>query len=140
MRVTTTLRRLRPSRWRGAVALSALCWLVCITIPESAAALPPADYYGANIQPLFEASFVPQADWSGLFATMAAGGLQTARMDAAWSWAEPNAPVNAVHTYTWSNPDDPAHSLDQIVGSLAAHGLRMLAVIDLPPSWAAGTG
>ncbi|HEX2704109.1 MAG TPA: hypothetical protein VHM72_11865, partial [Solirubrobacteraceae bacterium] len=140
MRVTTTLPRLRTRRWRGAVALSALCWLVCITIPRSAAALPPTDYYGANIQPLFEASFVPQADWSGLFATMAAGGLQTARMDAAWSWAEPNAPVAAQHTYTWANPGDPAHSLDQIVGSLAAHGLRMLAVIDLPPSWAAGSG
>jgi hypothetical protein len=106
----------------------------------SAAALPPADYYDANIQPLFEASFVPQPDWNGLFATMATGGLQIARMDAAWSWAEPDAPVDAGHTYTWSNPGDPAHSLDQIVGSLAAHGLRMLAVIDLPPSWAAGSG
>jgi hypothetical protein len=122
------------------VAFAALCAVVCITIPASAAAIAPADYYGANIQPLFEASFVPQADWNGLFATMAAGALGTARMDAVWSWAEPNAPVNGQHTYTWDTPSDPAHSLDQIVGSLAANGVRMVAVIDLPPSWAAGSG
>jgi hypothetical protein len=140
MGVRTTLWRRRGGRWRGTVCLPALCALVCITLPASAAAIPPADYYGANIQPLFEASFVPQADWSGLFAKMATDALQTARMDAVWSWAEPNAPVNAQHTYTWSNPGDPAHSLDQIVGSLAANGVRMLAVIDLPPSWAAGSG
>jgi len=122
------------------VAFAALCAVVCITIPASAAAIAPADYYGANIQPLFEASFVPQADWNGLFATMAAGALGTARMDAVWSWAEPNAPVNGQHTCTWDTPSDPAHSLDQIVGSLAANGVRMVAVIDLPPSWAAGSG
>jgi hypothetical protein len=136
MRVSRTLWR----RWLGALALPALLALVCITMPGSAAAAPPADYYGANIQPLFEASFVPQADWNGLFAAMASGGLQTARMDAVWSWAEPNPPVNGLHTYTWSTPSDPSHSLDQIVGSLAANGIRMLAVIDLPPSWAAGSG
>jgi hypothetical protein len=116
-----------------------LCMLVCIASPAGAATLPLPDYYGANIQPLFEASFVPQPDWNGLFATMATNSLLTARMDAVWAWAEPNAPVNGQHTYTWSTPNDPAHSLDQIVGSLASHGIRMVAVIDLPPSWAGST-
>jgi hypothetical protein len=140
MRLSTTLRRLRGGRWRGAIVLPALCALVWITMPASAAAIPPADYYGVNIQPLFEASFVPPGDWNGLFATIAGDGLRTARMDAVWAWAEPNAPVDGQHTYTWNTPSDPAHSLDQIVGSLAANGVRMLAVIDLPPSWAAGRG
>jgi len=105
-----------------------------------AATLPPADYYGANIQPLFESSFVPQADWNGLFATMDSDGLLTARMDAAWSWAEPNPPVDGQHAYTWDTPGDPAHSLDQIVGSLASNGVRMIAVLDLAPNWAKSAG
>jgi hypothetical protein len=119
-----------------AVVLSLLGVLACTAAPATAATVPPSDYYGANIQPLFEASFVPAIDWNGLFATMATDELQTARMDAVWAWVEPNPPVNGQHTYTWDTPSDPAHSLDQIVGALASHGIRMVAVLDLPPSWA----
>jgi hypothetical protein len=120
--------------------LSLLGALACTTSPARAATLPPVDYYGANIQPLFETSFVPSTDWNGLFATMASDDLHTARMDAVWAWAEPNAPVNGQHTYTWDTPTDPAHSLDQIIGSLASHGIRMVAVLALPPGWAGSKG
>jgi hypothetical protein len=127
------------------LAVLALAWIAGASSAH-AATLPPASYYGANVQPVFEPLplFVPLADWDPLlgddplFATMASDGLMTARTDAAWSWVEPNAPVNGQHTYTWNVPSNPAHSLDTVVGALAAEGIRMLAVLSLPPAWAGG--
>ena len=71
---------------------------------------------------------------------MAHNSLQTARMDAEWSWVEPNAPVNGKHTYVWSNPSSPSTSMDGLVGMLASNGVRMLAVLSTAPPWAGGGG
>jgi hypothetical protein len=101
---------------------------------------PSAGYYGANIQDLIRDTFVPPSGWGTFISTMSAGSLETARMDALWSWAEPNPPVNGQHTYVWNMPSDEANSLDNLVGLLAQHGVRMIAVLDTPPSWAAGSG
>jgi len=117
--------------------------LVCLLAPSAAsAALPPSGFYGANVQPVFEASplFEGQAAWSPLFSAMAGDDLGTARMDVEWRWVEPSAPVNGVHTYDWSVPGKPQESLDQIVATLAASGIRMEATLDLPPGWAGASG
>ncbi|MGD0196568.1 MAG: hypothetical protein ABSC56_01490 [Solirubrobacteraceae bacterium] len=121
----------------GVVALLA-CTLLGASI--AAAALPPADYYGANVQPVFEGTplFMPQSSWSDVFATMANDNLLTGRMDAEWKWVEPNAPVNGQHTYDWTVAGEPQESLDTIVGTLAQSGIRMQVVLDEPPSWANG--
>jgi hypothetical protein len=107
----------------------------------AAAQLPQASYYGVNIQPLIKESLVPPADWSGFLAeTLASNNIQTARMDALWSWAEPSAPANGAHTYIWNNPRYPNNSLDRLVTMLASQHIRMLAVLSTPPAWAAGPG
>ena len=144
----------RAGAWRRrATVVGALCALLCCVIsvpgarsatpapaPTPAPALAPADYYGANIQDLIKDAFVPPSNWNTFIATMGADNLQTARMDALWAWAEPTAPVNGQHTYLWSRPGDPQNSLDHLVGMLASNGVRMLAVLSSPPSWAAGPG
>jgi hypothetical protein len=113
---------------------------MCAAASAQAAALPPPSYYGVNIQPLYEPAplFVPQSDFGGLYGTLATDGVQTVRMDAIWAWAEPKAPVNGLHTYVW-NPSG-VQSMDQMISTLASHGLRMIAVIDTPPAWAKGSG
>jgi hypothetical protein len=110
-------------------------------LPGGAGATPPSpDYYGANIQDLIKETFVPPSDWGSFIATMNADDLKTARMDALWAWAEPNPPVNGKHTYVWNNPSDEPNSLDHLVGLLAQNDVRMIAVLDSPPAWAAGSG
>ncbi|MGD0196567.1 MAG: HYR domain-containing protein [Solirubrobacteraceae bacterium] len=138
--------RLRRGFWRCICrALPfAIVALVCVgagpTARAAAASLPPADFYGANVQPVFESDplIVPQSSWSDAFATMASDGLMTARMDAMWKWVEPNAPVAGQHTYDWTVPGQPQESLDTIVGTLAQAGIRMEAVLDEAPAWTAG--
>jgi len=132
----------RGRRWcRGCLVLLApLCvWAGAVCQP-SVAAPPPASYYGANIQPLIRETLVPPSGWNTFIAAMSDDHLETARMDAIWSWAEPNPPVNGVHTYTWDSPGDPTHSTDALVGMLAANGIRMVAVLDSPPAWTGSTG
>ena len=125
----------------GALILGAACALICALFPSPASAsIAPPDYYGANIQPLIKLPLVPPSGWNGFIADMGRNSLNTARIDALWSWAEPKAPVNGQHTYVWNSPTDPRNSLDQLVGTLASNGVRMLAVLSTPPAWAVGGG
>ncbi|HUE28596.1 MAG TPA: hypothetical protein VMP89_17615, partial [Solirubrobacteraceae bacterium] len=48
---------------------------------------------------------------------------------AMWEYSEPQPPVGFVHRYDWSFDD-------QIVTTLAAHGLQWLPIIDYSASWA----
>ncbi len=129
-------------RWRRTclILLAPLCVLAGATPQASAAAPPPASYYGVNIQPLIREMLVAPSGWNAFIAAMSSDHLQTARMDAIWSWAEPSPPANGVHTYTWDSPGNPTHSTDALVGMLAANGVRMLAVLDSPPAWTGSTG
>jgi polysaccharide biosynthesis protein PslG len=134
-------------RWaalrRGSARVGALCAVLLCLVPSAVAGAPaspaPASYYGANIQPLIKLGIVAPSGWNGLIAGMSADGLQTARMDAIWSWAEPNPPVSGKHTYVWSS-SNPANSLDALVAMLASNRVRMLAVLSTPPGWAAAQG
>lgn len=130
------MRRLR--RFTLAAVFAAL---LLGLLPGGAGATPPRpDYYGANIQDLIKETFVSPSNWGTFIATMGADDLKTARMDALWTWAEPNPPVDGKHTYVWNNPSDEPNSLDHLVGLLAQSGVRMIAVLDSPPTWAAGSG
>ncbi len=56
-------------------------------------------------------------------------GATVARSDALWEYGERVAPVNGVHHYDWRFDD-------LIAGSLAAHGLQWLPILDYSPGWA----
>jgi hypothetical protein len=134
-------RRARRARLCSLALAGVLAALFLGLLPSGAGAtVPPPDYYGANIQDLIRETFVSPSNWGTFIATMGSDNLNTARMDALWDWAEPNPPVNGKHTYVWNNPNDEANSLDHLVGLLADNGVRMIAVLDSPPTWAAGSG
>jgi hypothetical protein len=120
----------------GAWAVS-LVAIALVAVPALAGARPqPARaFYGANIQSMLTYDYVPESRWGQFIATMARDGLRTARMDAVWWWAEPTAPTAAGPTYVWNNPKQRV-SMDHLVGLLAAHGVRLSAVLDQPPPWA----
>ena len=59
----------------------------------------------------------------------ASTGATIARSDALWEAAEPAPPIGGVHHYDWSFDD-------RIAGSLAAHRLRWLPIIDYSAPWA----
>jgi hypothetical protein len=135
-------RRATRVRLRRLALLGVTALFLLGLMPSGAAAAipPPSDYYGANIQDLIKETFVSPSNWGTFIATMGEDNLNTARMDALWDWAEPNPPVDGKHTYVWNNPSDEANSLDHLVGLLAESGVRMIAVLDSPPTWAAGSG
>ena len=122
------------------MVLGALLCIVVAGAPATAATPAPSGYYGANIQDLIKETFVPPSNWNTFIATMGGDSLNTARMDALWSWVEPNAPTAGQHTYTWNNTSDPAISMDNLVAMFARNNVRMIAVLDTPPAWAAGNG
>jgi hypothetical protein len=124
-----------------ALLVCATTTVACALAGSALASTPPPSYYGANIQPLIKLGLVPETKWSGFLGeTMGRGDLKTARADAEWSWAEPTAPVDGKHTYVWSNPSSPSTSMDNLVATLAANGVRMLAVLSTAPEWAGGSG
>jgi hypothetical protein len=91
-------------------------------VPAAAAELEVAA--GALLLLLLE---LPQID--AQLAAVRATGATVARSDAFWEAAEPHAPVDGRHRYDWSFDDE-------IAGSLAAHGLTWLPIIDYTAPWA----
>lgn len=128
--------RQRSHATRIALGVALIAAFVLYAAPARAGALAPPDYYGANVQPIFEKGFVPPSRWNALIADMSPDDLSVARMDAAWAWVEPHAPVNGVHTYDWNPAKAPTHSMDNLVSLFAANGVRMLAVPAIAPGWA----
>lgn len=94
-----------------------------------AKAAPSGKQFGVSVNVLFnDPSFSPAQIDAQLEAAHAAGA-DIARSDALWEASEPRAPVGGVHRYDWSFDD-------RIAGSLAAHGLRWLPIIDYTAPWA----
>ena len=52
-----------------------------------------------------------------------------ARTDTFWATAEPNPPVNGVHTYDWTYDD-------KVVTALSQAGLRWQPIVDYATWWA----
>jgi hypothetical protein len=96
--------------------------------PGGAPVLGP-ERFGASVNRLFNAQDVSRATIDFQLARLAATGATIARSDALWEAAEPVAPVAGVHHYDWA-------FADEIAGSLAAHGLQWLPIIDYSAPWA----
>ncbi|HEY1716031.1 MAG TPA: hypothetical protein VGG07_24245 [Solirubrobacteraceae bacterium] len=99
--------------------------------PAQRAALPaPAGQaFGVNVNRLFNDMTYTQPQIDAQLAAVRATGATVARSDAFWEAAEPHAPVDGRHRYDWSFDDE-------IAGSLAAHGLTWLPIIDYTAPWA----
>jgi hypothetical protein len=105
-----------------------------VVISGTATAPPPpaessAEQFGVNVNRLFnDGTYTPQqidAQLSELQRT----GATLARSDALWEATEPAPPVAGKHRYDWSFDD-------RIAGSLAAHGLQWLPIVDYSAPWA----
>ncbi|MFZ1996319.1 MAG: hypothetical protein WAU75_19565, partial [Solirubrobacteraceae bacterium] len=90
---------------------------------------PPGQAFGINVNRLFNDLTYTQAQIDAQLAAVRATGATVARSDALWEAAEPRAPVDGRRVYHWSFDD-------QIAGSLAAHGLTWLPIIDYTAPWA----
>jgi hypothetical protein len=98
--------------------------------PAEAAAQPPpgTEAFGVNVNLLFNNRNYTPAQIDSQLQALHQTGATLARSDALWEWSEPAPPVNGVHTYDWSFDD-------AIAGSLAAHDLTWLPIIDYSALW-----
>ena len=85
--------------------------------------------FGANVNYLFNGSDFTAAQVAVQLDALRHTGATIARTDAFWEASEPAAPVDGVHSYQWAFDD-------RVVGTLAAHGLRWLPIIDYTAPWA----
>ena len=109
------------------------------TAPQSGttptAALPPAraapggEQSVANVNFLFDTKIFTPAQIDAQLRALAGTGAKLARTDALWEASEPAPPVAGVHHYSWAFDD-------RIAGSLAAHGLTWLPIVDYTAPWA----
>jgi hypothetical protein len=90
---------------------------------------PAGQVFGINVNRLFNDRVYPQPQIDAQLAALRATGATVARSDAFWEAAEPRAPVDGRHRYEWSFDDE-------VAGSLAAHGLTWLPIIDYTAPWA----
>ena len=90
---------------------------------------PAATQYGASVNLVFNALIYTQPQINAQLQALHQTGATIARSDAFWEAAEPKAPVNGIHHYDWT-------FADSVAGSLAAHGLRWLPIIDYSALWA----
>ncbi len=99
--------------------------------PAALPALPAPTHpvFGINVNRVFNDLTYSQPQIDAQLAAVQATGATVARSDALWEAAEPHAPVGGRHRYDWSFDD-------RLAGSLAAHGLTWLAIIDYTAPWA----
>jgi hypothetical protein len=102
------------------------------TVPSTvlpAQAAPSGEVFGISVNRLFnDAKYTPSQIGAQLQALRATGAT-LARSDALWEASEPTAPVDGVHHYDWGFDD-------AIAGSLAAHDLTWLPILDYSSPWA----
>ncbi len=90
---------------------------------------PTAEQFGANVNRLFNDRTSTPRQIDAQLAALRETGATIARSDALWEAAEPNPPTDGVHHYDWT-------FADAIAGSLAAHGLKWIPIVDYSASWA----
>jgi hypothetical protein len=78
---------------------------------------------------LFAPGAVSATELSAQLIALKATGATLARSDALWELSEPAPPVRGMHHYDWRFDD-------LIAGSLAAHHLRWLPIVDYTAGWA----
>jgi hypothetical protein len=97
------------------------------TVPPTVVVGP--EEFGANVNRLFNDGTYSQTEIDAQLSALHATGATVARSDALWEATEPAPPVAGQHHYDWSFDD-------KIAGSLAAHGLRWLPIVDYSAPWA----
>ena len=97
--------------------------------PRGALPAPPTLQFGVNVNLVFNNFTYAPAQINAQLAAVAATGVTVARSDALWEATEPTAPVGGIHHYHWDFDD-------AIAGSLAAHGLTWLPILDYSAPWA----
>lgn len=83
----------------------------------------PYGFYGVDLNPQVVAGISP-ASLDSQMARMARSGVESVRVNFYWSEFEP-----AANTFDWSG-------IDSVMHSAAAHGLRVLPVVEFTPPWA----
>jgi hypothetical protein len=81
-----------------------------------------------NVNRLFNDGAYSSSEINAQLGALEATGATVARSDALWEAAEPAPPVGGVHRYHWGFDD-------LIAGSLAAHRLRWLPILDYTVGW-----
>jgi hypothetical protein len=94
-----------------------------------APALDSTEELGVNTGVMFNSEQYSRAQIDAQLAAMAATGASVVRSDALWEDIETQPPIGILHRYNWTLDDE-------IVSSLAVHGLRWLPIIDYAASWA----
>ncbi|HWE07821.1 MAG TPA: hypothetical protein VG325_00620 [Solirubrobacteraceae bacterium] len=99
--------------------------------PSVRPALPPpgGQSFGVNVNRLFNDFAYTATEVGAQLQAVRATGATIARSDALWEATEPQAPVAGRHRYDWGFDDT-------IAGSLAAHGLTWLPILDYTARWA----
>jgi hypothetical protein len=93
------------------------------------AALDSPEQFGVNTGVMFNSEQYTRAQIDAQLAALAATGATVVRSDALWEYIEQQPPIGVFHRYNWTLDD-------QIVSSLAAHGLHWLPIIDYSATWA----
>ena len=98
-------------------------------LPRPALGPPVGASFGVNVNLLFNDFTYTPAQIDAQLAAVQATGATVARSDALWEATEPRAPIGGEHHYDWSFND-------AIAGSLAAHALTWLPILDYSAPWA----
>lgn len=98
-------------------------------VTRPALGAPAVAQFGANVNLLFNTLTNTPAQIDAQLRTLQATGATVARSDALWEATEPTAPVGGRHHYAWAFDD-------RIAGSLAAHSLTWLPILDYSAPWA----
>ncbi len=109
---------------------------LALALSSVAAALPSAAHavtFGANVGALFPPQQAWPSDEPAALTSLRATGATVARTDTFWATAEPQPPVDGVHTYDWTYDD-------KVATALSGAGLRWQAIVDYATWWAADSG
>jgi hypothetical protein len=117
----------------AAMLLAPSCWAAtpASTSGITHGALDPTISFGINTGVMFNSEQYSRAQVDSQLASLAATGSTVVRSDALWEYTETQPPLEPfrVHRYNWTLDDE-------IVTSLAEHGLHWLPIIDYSPQWA----
>jgi hypothetical protein len=120
--------------WRHSAIALAIAGLLAL-IPATATAAIPAPaidsgvQFGVNTGVMYNSEQFTRAQIDAQLAALARTGATVVRSDSLWEDSEPQPPIGIFHRYNWTLDDE-------IVSSLAAHGLRWFPIIDYAAPWA----
>ncbi len=122
-----------------AVSAALAVFAATLAVGPPAIAAESPEYLGVNMQPLVKDATIAESRWPSFLQPLKDGGVKVARHDVNWFLAEPKAPVNGVHTYTW-NTGDHRNSIDFQMKMLALYGIRAQPTFTGSPGWAYAGG